>query len=166
MADSIIHELTDTQLDSLLPLLGEIECGRHFSASDPQHLAWLKRRLSAHRAAGIRYFGGQNPAGEILGVVGILLEQKLFGPPGAEITDIGVIAAQRRRGLGTQLLRHAVNLAIEHGAHAVFVRTYAADIGAIAFYGRSAFYPVAVIPGANGATDEGDIVLRRNLSVP
>lgn len=164
MDDAIIQELTDSELEPFMPLLGEIECGRHFSASDPKHVSWLKHKIASHVACGVRYFGCRSRTEDIFGIVGILIERKLFCAPSAEIVDIGVVEAHRRCGLGTELLMHAVKLAGENGVHNVFVRTYAADTVTIAFYGHNAFYPVAVIPGTNGFADEGDIVMRKRLS--
>jgi len=159
----IIRELTDGKFEPFMPLLGEIECGRHFSISNVKHVSWLQNKIASHIAGGTRYFGCRSQKGDVLGIVGVMIERKLVCEPSAAIVDIGVVKAHRRRGLGTELLKHAVEVAVENGAHAVFVRTYAADTATIAFYGHNAFYPVAVIPGANGPDDEGDVVMRKKL---
>ncbi len=164
MQDTFIQELYADELEPFMPLLSEIECGNYFSDDNPKHASWLKHKINSHIACGARFFGRRTNAGEVLGIVGILIEHKLFCAATAEIVDIGVVSAQRRCGFGTELLNHALALAREQGATAVFARTYAADTDVIAFYGRNSFYPVAVIPGTNGPADEGDIVMRRKLS--
>ena len=158
-----IQKLNEGELQAFMPLLAEIESGLHFSQRNPQHTAWLEQKIGSHLACGARFFGCQTETGEALGIVGIVMERKLFSAGTAEIVDIGVLAKHRRGGVGSLLLNHAVTVAKEEGAHAVFARTYAADTDAIAFYGRNAFYPVAVIPETNGPIDEGDIVMRRKL---
>src|SRR3990172_9035011 len=100
MDDAIIQELTDGDLEPFMPLLGEIECGRLFSDSDPEHVSWLNHRIASHIAGGTRYFGCRSLTGDTLGILGFLIERKLFRAPSAEIVDIGVIDAHRRRGLG------------------------------------------------------------------
>ncbi len=164
MKDANIQELSEGGLTPFLPLLAEIECGDHFDSGNPDHTTWLERKIKSHLARGSRFFGYRSKEGGILGIVGILIEPRLFCTPTAEILDIGVVNGHRRDGLGTELLNQALTIAREAGAHAVFARTYAADFGTIAFYGRSQFHPVAVIPDTNGPTDEGDIVMRRRLS--
>ena len=164
MKDAIIQELIGSELEPFMLLLSEIECGNHFSNCNPKHVSWLKHKIKSHIAAGARFFGYRTKEGDILGVVGVLVERKLFCDATAEIVDIGVENTHRRNGLGTELLNHALLIAREEGVYAAFARTYAADTDTIAFYGRNAFCPVAVIPGANGPTDEGDIVMRRRLS--
>ncbi len=164
MKEATIDELKEGKLEPFMPLLAEIECGSHFSDGDQKSESWLRQTINSHIARGTRYFGYISKAGDALGVVGILLVKKLFCATTAEIVDIGIVNTYRRCGLGTNLLNYAVNFAREEGAYAVFARTYAADIDTIAFYGRNAFYPVAVIPGTNGPIDEGDIVMRRKIS--
>jgi len=156
-------ELTEAEMEPFTSLLAEIECGTHFSDGNPEHVSWLKHRIDSHTARGTRFFGCRTELGEILGIVGILMQRKLYCPATAEVVSLGVVSAHRRCGLGTELLNHALDVARAEGACAVFARTYAADTNAVAFYGRNAFYPVAVIPGTNGPADEGDIVMRRTL---
>ena len=163
MPSEALRELSKDTLEPFLPLLAEIECGDHFSPQDPAHEAWLGQIIHAHLASGVRFFGRHGPEGQALGVVGVRVDAKLFCEGSAEITDIGVVVDHRRSGLGAELLRFAVEVARRAAVHAVFARTYAADTGVIAFYGRSQFYPVAVIPGTNGPDDEGTIVMRRRL---
>jgi GNAT superfamily N-acetyltransferase len=164
MKNITMQELTEGEFAPFMPLLSEIECGEHFSGTNPEHVAWLRHKIRAYMACGTRFFGYCSQTGEAIGIVGILIERKLFCAPTAEIMDIGVTQAYRRSGLGTKLLNDALAVAKEEGVQIVFARTYAADTGTIAFYGRNAFYPIAVIPGTNGPTDEGDIVMRRHLS--
>jgi GNAT superfamily N-acetyltransferase len=163
MENISMQELTEGEFTPFMPLLSEIECGDHFSESNPEHVAWLQHKIQTHVVCGTRFFGYHSQTGEAIGIVGILIERKLFCDPTAEIMDIGVVPAYRRSGLGTKLLHDALAVAKAEGVQIVFARTYAADTGTIAFYGRNAFYPVAVIPGTNGPTDEGDVVMRRHL---
>lgn len=164
MDTSAIHELTGPALEPFLPLLGEIESGSHFDEENPRHLEWLRFKLDAHLARGTRYFGQLGGSNSPLGVLGVVIDHKLFCGPTAEIVDIGIIASRRGNGLGRALLEFAVDLVQPSGASSIFVRTYAGDEGVIAFYGRNGFHPVAVIPGTNGVHDEGTIVMRKTLA--
>lgn len=164
MTGITITEVIGEQITPFFSLLGEIESGRHFSESKPTHRAWLERKIKARTACGTRFFAAHNASGAPVGIVGILLENKLFCEPHSELVDIGVVAAHRRRGIGSRLLIHAVNFANRNGATVVTLTTYAADGGAIAFYEHNAFHSVAVIPGTNGPEDAGDVVMQRSLS--
>ncbi len=63
----------------------------------------------------------------------------------------------------TRLLEFATGIAAECGAASVVVRTYAASYDVIAFYGKNAFHPIAVVSETNGPDDEGTIVMRKRL---
>jgi ribosomal protein S18 acetylase RimI-like enzyme len=164
MPEPSIQPLAEPDLAQFMPLLGEIECGRHYSPDNPAHVHWLEQTIRAHLACGARFFGCRSDDARPMGIVGIVIRSSLFSPPTAEIVDIGVASGSRRRGIGTALLDYALTLAQQADAHAVFARTYAADAGVIVFYGRRGFCPVAVIPDTNGPHDEGTIVMRRRLT--
>ena len=164
MNDKVIVELDRNELLPFIPLLAEIECGNHFCSDNQEHLDWLNGKIDSRIACGTRFYGLFSKDNEIMGVVGVQIEQKLFCSGSAEVVDIGVVDSHRRKGLGSKLLSYAIEKATEAGAHAVFARTYAADTETIAFYGRNLFYPVAIIPDTNGPNDEGDIVMRRLLN--
>ncbi|MCB2156477.1 GNAT family N-acetyltransferase [bacterium] len=161
---SSICELRVEDLEKFLPLLAEIECGAHFDMANAEHVAFLRHRIEVYVAMGAQFFAARGDDGAPLGIVAVIVERKLHCAPSAEVVSIGTMAAHRRSGVGTELLNHAVDIARRAKAHAVFAKTYAADAGTIAFYGRNGFHPVAVIPGTNGPDDEGDAVMRKGLS--
>ena len=159
-----IRELEKIELESFYPLLAEIECGNHFAIENSEHVTWLKHKINTRIACGTRFYGMFSESGESIGIIGVQIESKLFCASSAEVVDIGIVTTHRRSGLGSVLMNHAIEVAREAGAHAIFARTYAADTETIAFYGRNLFYPVAIIPDTNGPNDEGDIVMRRLLN--
>lgn len=163
MSELKIKALNRSELDSFMKLLGEIECGDHYSEFNTVHIEWLKQKIEAHLSNGTKYYGCRSDQGEVLGIVGLQIESKIFTNGTAEIVDIGIVAEHRRSGLGSKLLNYAVELLKPSGIPTVFARTYAADTDTITFYGRNGFYPVAVIPETNGLEDEGTIVMRKRV---
>jgi GNAT superfamily N-acetyltransferase len=164
MNDLSIRELVGAKLRPYFPLLAEIECGSHFQENNPEHRAWLERKIEQRLSCGARFFGSEDESGQPTGVLGVAIERQLHCAPTAEVVDVGVVRGQRRTGLGSQLLDYAETHARESQAHSLYARTYAGDAGTIAFYGRCGFSPVAVVPGKNGPDDEGEIVLRKRLT--
>jgi len=55
----------------------------------------------------------------------------------AEILDLGVLAAYRRRGVGKRLLDRALALAQEHAARELFLEVRRGNAAAVALYGAS-----------------------------
>jgi GNAT superfamily N-acetyltransferase len=161
--DETPRELERLELEAFMPLLGEIECGRHYSHAKADHRSWLRLRIETQLASGVRFYGYTDAKSGVVGIVGIRIDEKPDRHPQAEIVDLGVAEARRRQGIGSALLKHASALAGDRGAGRLYVRTYAGDTRAITFYGRNGFHPVAVIPDANGPDDEGDVVLRKRL---
>ena len=161
-----IIRVAQGDLTPFLSLLGEIEAGERFEWQQQAHRDWIQERIDNHLSAGTKYFGVLGSSGSPEGVIGVRVDRQLFTETTAEIVDIGVLQSSRRKGLGSYLLAHGVNIAISAGATAIYARTYAADWSVIAFYGRNRMHPVAVIPDTNGPDDEGTIVMRMGLSRP
>ena len=65
----------------------------------------------------------------------------------AEIVGIGVLPAQRRRGIGGALLADALGRAAALGAQAVFLEVAEDNPAAAALYRRAGFEPVGRRPG-------------------
>ena len=137
--DYKIELIEQRALEPYMNLLGEIECGDHYSEFNSQHLKWLNNKIQSHISNGTIYYGCHDKE-QILGIVGIQIDTKIFTVGTAEVVDIGVIASKRRSGLGSQLLDFAVNIAHQAGVPTIFAKTYAADTNTIAFYGKNAFY--------------------------
>ena len=85
-----------------------------------------------------------------------------FGKKGA-IVMLGLLAGHRGQGLGVALLREAEPYLKEHGAECLYVDTYAGNAGAIRFYVREGFVPVALHPLENGKGDEGQVYLCKEV---
>ena len=81
----------------------------------------------------------------------------------ASIVMFGLNPEFRGKGMGTTLLRAAENHAVKHGAECLYVDTYAANTGAIRYYTREGFIPVAYHPGENGLEDKGQVYLYKEL---
>jgi GNAT superfamily N-acetyltransferase len=157
------HDLTSTFFD----LFAEVECGTHFHADNPRHVAWLRNRIATHIARGTRFYSLYSPSEDPFGFVGVLIEESLNGAeclgPRAEILDIGVVPEHRRKGHGAELLAHAEALAKSAGAYSLYVATWAGSHEAIAFYGKNGYVPVAALPCIHGPDDVGDLYMRKTL---
>jgi ribosomal protein S18 acetylase RimI-like enzyme len=83
-------------------------------------------------------------AGEIVGHLQLIPRDPISG----EIKNLAVLPAFRRRGVGSALVRQAIDIARHNGWNALVVRTATADTGNLRFYQRLGFRCVAIEPDA------------------
>ena len=111
----------------------------------PADGVWAERILA-------RAFGGRRQArrGELIDVLandGLVAERAgrragllTYGPDGPGRTEItALLVLERRRGVGTALVRRLVRLATEAGDREIRVTTTNDNLGALAFYQRLGF---------------------------
>lgn len=73
--------------------------------------------------------------GQVVGFAGLQLVPSLFYPePQAELTELFVIEAYRRRGVGRALITYAEQLAVQAGAKELLILTDMQNFGAQALY--------------------------------
>jgi GNAT superfamily N-acetyltransferase len=146
-------------------LVAQVEAGEHFDFHNPQHVAWLRRKVNSHFCRGARFFAYFLEDKTPVGFAGLLTNEPLddtvdFGR-WTELLEIGVLAEYRRRGYGKMLLEYAEALSRKTGAYCMYIVTYAREHGNIAFYGRRGYIPVATLPDVNGPGDDGNVYMRK-----
>jgi GNAT superfamily N-acetyltransferase len=146
-------------------LMAELECGHHFKPEDPEHVDWVRQRISLRFAQGATFHAYLLPDGTPIGLIAVLLDQG----PGAfrgrlEILDFGFLPGYRGQGYGTELLLHIEHLATEVRAVSLYASTYAREHRVIAFYGRHGLVPVATLPDVHSPGDEGMVYMRKKLA--
>ncbi len=148
-------------------LMGELEAGNHYHPDDPDHVAWLTRRIAVRASQGTRFFVYEIDGGVPAGFIALLFDE---GPDGVasgwgkcEILDLGFFPQHRGKGFGSELLKHVEDLAREVGVRSLYVSTYAKENRAIAFYGKNGLTPVATLPDVHGPGDEGMVYMRKVL---
>jgi ribosomal protein S18 acetylase RimI-like enzyme len=150
-------------LQDFHPLIVELECGRHYDSGNRQHVEWIPQRIAALYAMSGKaiclYSDEENPMGFLFllhdkGLEGI----RCFGKKGT-IAMFGLFPEYRSKGLGALLLREAVSFLQRNGGECLYVDTYASNTGAIRYYTREGFVPVAYHPGENGLDDKGQVYL-------
>jgi lactoylglutathione lyase len=77
-------------------------------------------------------------------VIGHLQLTETAHAPASEIKNMAVEAAHRGRGIGSLLIRAAIEEARAHGRSTLVVATAAADVGNLRFYQRAGFRPCAI----------------------
>ena len=157
----------DEFLRDFLPLIAELECGKHFDATNPQHVEWIDRRVRALYALSGYALCLYSDGGAAVGFLFLLHDRGLegvrcFGKK-ATIAMFGLFPEYRSKGLGALLLREAEARALHHGGECIYVDTYAGNDGAIRFYKREGFTEVAYHPGENGLDDVGQVYLYKVL---
>lgn len=164
----MIREIDQAELEKhFFPLVALVEAGNHFSFSNPQHKAWLKRRIQEHVVRGTRYFAVFDEKDRPIGFAGVLVPERPEGVPfgrSTELLEIGVFEEYRGRGYGKMLLEHAEELSRESGAYCMYIATYARDSRNIAFYGHHGYIPVATLPDVNGPGDDGNVYMRKIIA--
>ena len=145
----------------------DVECGRHFDSSKPQHVEWVRRRIAVHYFRGGRFYVHFLDDGTPTGFAAALIDPGLEGENcfghRAELLDIVVRDPHRGKGCGRSLLEHVESEACAAGAYCVYAATYAGNEDAMTFYINCGFAPVAVHPDMHGPGDEGEVYLRKIL---
>ena len=164
----IVHQEESPFYRDFVQLAAELECGPHYDPANAQHVEWLKHRIATLYLAGAHAICLYGEKGE---PVGFLLLQhdrglegvRCFGKKGT-IVMFGLFEGCRSRGMCVQLLLEAERYLKEQGGECLYVDTYAANAGAIRFYVRQGFLPVAYHPGENGRGDRGQVYLYKDLA--
>ncbi len=85
----------------------------------------------------------------------------------SHILNIGVARDQQRRGLGSRMLRHMLDLASQHGAETTFLEVRPSNTPALALYREFGFIEVGLrpgyYPGRKGREDA--VILARQLDL-
>lgn len=149
------------------PLIVELECGKHYDATNPQHAAWLVQRIDVLYASSGYALCLYSDDGDAVGFLFLLHDRGLdgvrcFGKKGT-IAMLGLFSDYRSKGLGALLLRKAESHVARNGGECLYVDTYAGNDGAIRFYRREGFSEVAYHPGENGLDDKGQVYLFKEL---
>jgi len=163
----MIKELNEADFEGFLPLIAEVEHVK-LDVSNSVHKAWLENRLKLLVLRGAKFLAYYNDSKEPIGFISILHEK----PPAgidvlgmrAEVMQIGVFPAFRRKGYGSILLKAGEEFAKSSGAYCLYIMTYAEDYDVIAFYGKNGFVPVASLPDTYGPDLEGNLFMRKVLS--
>ena len=123
----------------------------------PAGISYSRTELKAY----IRYRGAFTlvAVGEA-GIGGFIIAHQ--GPTGGHIITIDVIAAARRSGVGSLLLRAAEQYLAAAGAQSVGLETAVDNVGALAFYKRHGYSVIRTWPRyySNGVDA---LVLRKEL---
>jgi len=151
-----------------LPLIAELECGQHYDEYNPQHVDWLKRRVATIYASGGTAICLYSDEGSPLGFLLLMHDPGLdgvrcFGKK-ATIMMFGLFSQYRSQGKGILLLEEAQRLVVQNGGECIYVDTYAANAGAIRYYSKNGFIPVAYHPGENGRGDHGQVYMYKDLA--
>lgn len=154
-------------LVDFLSLIAELECGKHYDGANQQHVQWLAGRIAGLYAIGGKAICLYSDAGQPMGYLLLLHDP---GPDGvrcfgkkATIAQFGLFAQYRSQGIGGTLLREVEDYAARNGAECLYVDTYAGNAGAIRYYVKQGFTPVACHPGENGLDDRGQVYLYKEL---
>ena len=154
-------------LRDFLPLIVELECGKHYDAGNSQHVEWISRRLDALYAMAGRAICLYSERKCSIGFLFFLHDRGLegvrcFGKK-ATIAMFGLFPEHRSKGIGSTLLRAAETHLRRNGCECLYVDTYAGNTGAIRYYTKEGFTPVAYHPGENGLDDKGQVYLYKEL---
>ena len=150
-----------------LPLIAELLCGTHYDGANEQHVRWLRDRVAAFYALSGTAICLLTDPGEPVGFIFILHDKGLegvrcFGKV-AIIEMFGLLPEHRSKGLGETLLLEAEAHSKRRGAQCLYVNTYARNAGAIRYYTKHGFIPVAYHPGENGIDDRGQVYLYKEI---
>ena len=160
----MIREISQSEFEPFVELMGEVECGTEFDPANPEHDAWIREAISHRYGAGARFYAlyeDDAPAA----VAGFVIEKILTTKwSRCELLDIGVIKKHRRKGYGTVLLAFVEDQARAAGCWSLHLKTYSADYEAVAFYMRNGYAVVGNVESTNGPDDFGDVWLAKVLA--
>ncbi len=164
---NIKYQKQDDFYNDFLPLIIELECGSHYDSTNNQHVEWLKTRITSlfmsNAKAICLYETDDVPVGFIL----ILHDKGLEGVgcfrKKATIAMFGLLPEFRSKGIGQTLIEETERYIKEWNGECIYVDTYAQNSGAIRFYTKCGFIPVAYHPYENGVDDKGQVYLCKEL---
>jgi ribosomal protein S18 acetylase RimI-like enzyme len=160
----MIMEIHESDFDVFFDLMGEVECGNQFNAGNPDHVEWLKKKIAEYFYRGARFFAYYLDNRTPVGFATLLIDRQLFHfDQKSELLAIGVFPEFRKKGYGTELLKHAEEISRQSGVYCMFMATYAGAQQVISFYGKSGFIPVATLPDVHGPKAEGTVFMRKTL---
>jgi len=119
---------------------------------------WVREWCGGHIAVGVRYFGATDPHDRFLAI--LLTGQNPL--EGFELMSIGVEPAEKRRGIGTALIRHGVELARQERYQAIEGKVFATNAPMLSLLLGEEFLPVRIEP-RRGPVGEDLVHLRRYL---
>lgn len=145
-----------------------LERGRHFDPTNPQHVTWVRRRIAIHYFRGGRFYVHLLDDGTPTGFAAVLIDPGLDGKNCfghmSELLDVVVRDKHRGNGYGRALLDHVESEVRAVGAYCLYVATYAGNDDAMTFYINRGFIPVAMHPDVHGPGDDGEVYLRKILN--
>ena len=144
-------------------LMAEIESGSRFDHENPLHVNWLERKIARRFGSGGRFYGLFADDDSPMGLYSLLIQDNLFAAGHAEVLDLGIVREYRRQGHALNLLRDAEQKAVAAGMCCLHLQTYAGDDAAVALYRKAGFKPIVEMPGMNGPSDRGQLLLQKNL---
>jgi len=153
--------------DDFMPMIIDLWCGDKFIPENPQHAAWLDRRIHVSFVNFSVALCAYSDAGETMGYLWYRhdtgMEGVSFSGKNAHIIQVGLFDRFQRQGIGTKLLTCACERIKAAGGECLYTDTYAGDDDAMLFYIKRKFIPVAYHPGEDGVNDLGQVYLYKTL---
>jgi ribosomal protein S18 acetylase RimI-like enzyme len=106
----------------------------------PFEEAQVRGWFDQHIAAGVRYFSAVGPEDQLVGILVV----KANPIEGFELSGIGVVPGEKRRGVATQLVRHGIEVASEQGYRCVDGQVYATNAPMLRLLLGEGFVPVSM----------------------
>jgi len=163
----IIYQEEAKFYHDFLPLIIELRCGKHYDPSNKQHVDWLRQNIAILYMQGAKaiclYTEDDKPVGFLFLLHDKGLENVCCFGKKAVIDMLGLFDEYRNQGLGVKLIEEAAKYVRENGGECIYVDTYAANSGAIRFYSKNGFIPVALHPGENSRDDLGQVYLYKEV---
>jgi len=153
--------------DDFLPMIIDLWCGDKFISENPQHAAWLDRRIHASfvnfGVALCAYTDAGEPMGYLWYRYDTGMEGVSFSGKDAHIIQLGLYEQFQGQGVGTKLLDRACESIKAAGGECLYTDTYADNDDSMLFYIKRKFIPVAYHPGEDGVNDLGQVYLYKVL---
>jgi ribosomal-protein-alanine N-acetyltransferase len=128
-------------------------------ARSPEAANWSAAGLQSALGHNAEHFLVAAKGAEIFGFVA-----GRFAVDEAEILNLAVAPAYRRRGLARALVSSLLNSFVEEGVATVFLEVRESNRAAVAFYEQMGFAPAGTRPGYYSNPPEAALVLRKQLT--
>lgn len=147
-------------------LIIELECGNKYNNNNPQHIAWLKKKMSnsfSDYGSVLAAYNEDVPLGFIWYQHDTGLQDVSFSGKYAKMLAFGVFDDYQNKGIGTALLKEACTIIKMNGGECFYTDTYQENTEAMVYYLKRDFKLIANIPGLNGINDAPQILLYKIL---
>ena len=154
-------------VNDFFAMIVDLWCADKYNPENAQHVDWVKKKIHVtfenFSIALCAYTDDNEPIGFFWYKHDTGIEGVSFSGKDAHIISCGLYEQFQRQGIGTVLLDEVCKRIKNNGGECLYTDTYAANDDSMMFYIKRKFIPVALLPGLNGISDDGQVFMYKKV---